>query len=288
MGLKLWSGLIAVVFVCAGVHPSMGAQNSVEPPLSWAPPGIDEVKPPANTQEACPLPEIVAESSHRVQSLVDNMQKFGANEQVEFEEFDKNGQRHNSGRAKFEYAAYIHEDAPQQLTVEEYRNASVAPEEFPSKLATTGTAAFALIFHPDYLKDFVVTCEGRTELRGRQAWRLHLSQTKPNNFRGYRLANRYFSVMLKARAWIDAQTFEVLRLETNLRDPIPAIPLLTEQVIVDYGMVEFPKRNLKMWLPQSADIYMDYRGKRYHHRHTFSQFQLFLVGTTEKVNKPKG
>ncbi len=171
--------------------------------------------------------------------------------------------------------------------MEEFRNDSVAPENFPSKLATIGTAAFALIFHPNYLKDFNVSCEGEADWNGRPAWRLHLVQTRSNNFRGYRISNRYFPVALKVRAWIDAETFEVLHLETDLRDPIPEIPLLLEHISVDYGNVSFPKRELQLWLPQSAEIYMDYRGHRYHHHHAFSNFQLFWVDTEQKVKAPK-
>jgi hypothetical protein len=122
---------------------------------------------------------------------------------------------------------------------------------------------------------------------GRKAWQLRLDQKSPNNLRGYRVKNNYYPVKLKARAWIDAETFELLRLETNLQEPVPAIRLEREQAIVDYGKVKFASKDLELWLPQSSDIYMDYRGKKYHFRHSFSDFQLFWVATTEKVTAPK-
>lgn len=254
---------------------------------SWAPPSADAALPPADSQPACVLADILTPASKRVKALVDNMQKFSATEQAEFQEFDEKGYSRGTRKAKFDYVAYISEVGPQQLNVEEYRNDSVAPENFPSRLATIGTAAFALLFHSNYIKDFTVTCEGHTEWQGRPAWRLHLRQSQPNNFRGYRISNRYFPVELVARAWIDADTFEVLHLETDLLHPIPQIPLLLEHVSVDYGTVNFPRRDLQLWLPQTADIYMDYRGRRYHHHHAFSNFQLFWVDTDQKVKGPK-
>ncbi len=282
-------GVLAGVLIAVVVMflPSAVAQSAPPQSSFWAPPDIDQAAPVAGTPVSCPLDEILDASSKRVQALVDNMQRFGARERVQFDEWDSHGQRHVARKATFRYAAYIHEVAPKQLAVEEYRDSSVADQEFPSKLATTGTAAFAMIFHPNYLKDFTAKCEGLTEWHGHRAWRIHLVQTRGDNFRVYRIANRLFNVMLKARAWIDADTFEVLRLETNLREPIPQIPLKLEHVIVDYGSVEFPKSKLRLWLPQTAEIYMDYRGKRYHHRHTFSNFQLFSVETTQKVEIPK-
>lgn len=278
----LLSLLVVVAF-----FPSAWAQGSAPAESSWAPPDIDQTIAPASSEVPCQLGEVLGNASRRVQELVDNMQRFTATEQAEFEEVDHKGVSRGVRDATFNYVAYISEISPQNLNVEEYRNDTVNVENFPSKLATVGTAAFALIFHPSYLKDFDVTCEGITDWKGRRAWRLHLVQTKQNNFRGYRQANRYFPVMLKARAWIDAESFEVLRLETNLREPIEALPLLLEHVIVEYGNVDFPKRNLQLWLPQSAEIYMDYRGHRYHHKHHFSNFQLFWVDTTQTVKAPK-
>jgi hypothetical protein len=265
----------------AGVSKAPAAQQT------WAPPDLERETASSKSETACALPEVVEGASKRVQALVENMQRFSAKEQAEFEEFDEKGTSRGTKKATFDYVAYIQEVSPQVLNVEEYRNDSVTVQNFPSKLATIGTAAFALIFHPVFLKDFTVTCEGLADWKGRPAWRLYLVQKRSNNFRGYRLANRYFPVMLKARAWIDTQTFEVLRLETSLREPIEEIPLQLEHVSVEYGNVEFPKQELKLWLPQSADIYMDYRGRRYHHRHAFSSFQLFWVDTQQTIKAPK-
>ena len=283
----MFTSLKQVLFVFWLFSISALAQDSNSADSSsWAPPDIDH-SVSDTTGTPCVLSDVLTPATKRVQALVDNMQKFSAIEEAEFEEFDEKGLARGSHKAKFNYVAYISEVGPQQLNVEEYRNDSVAPENFPSKLATIGTAAFALLFHPNYIKDFIVTCEGQANWNGRPSWRLHLVQSRSNNFRGYRIANRYFPVMLKARAWIDAQSFEVLHLETDLLQPIPLIPLLREHVIVDYGSVSFPRRDLQLWLPQSADIYMDYRGRRYHHRHAFSNFQLFWVDTDQKVKAPK-
>ena len=267
---------------------ALASERPKVPPAAWAPPDIDAVFPPVRAESPCALGPVLKNASQRVEDLVVNMQRFSAAEQFTFEEMDRHGGGvRTSKTASFSYVAYIHEVTAHQLAVEEYRNDLTSPDDFPSKVATLGTAAFALLFHPNYLRDFAVTCEGLSEWQGRRAWRLHLAQTKANNFRGYRLANRYFRVMLKARAWIDAETFEVLRLETDLQDPIGEIPLLLEHVIVDYAMVDFPRRKLQLWLPREAEIYMDYRGHQYHQRHSFSQFKLFWVDTEQTVKEPQ-
>lgn len=278
-------GRATVLFLLLATAAFAGDQAKPQA-ASWAPPDIDQVSAPVNLESPCAVDAVVSKASRRVQDLVLNMQRFSATEDVEFSEVDRQGVLRPSNKAVFSYVAYIHESLPQQLLVEEYRDDTVSVRKFPSKLATIGTAAFALILHPDYLKDYDVTCEGLSDWQGRRAWRLHLTQVKPNNFRHYRVAGRSYALMLKARAWIDAETFEVLRLETDLRDPVRQIPLLLEHVIVDYATVDFPRRKLQLWLPREADIYMDCRGHQYRHRHTFTNFKLFWVDTDQKVKTP--
>jgi len=285
---EIWKQFALVLLLFVGGVATGAVDQAAHQGGSWAPPDIDQAVPPANTDVPCPLPEVLSGVAHRVQDLVVNMQRFSATERAQFVEFDKRGVPHNTATAVFSYVAYIHEDHPGQLIVEEYRNDSVGVESFPTRLATTGTAAFALIFHPHYIRDFTVTCEGLAQLNGKPAWQLHFAQLPDhsNNFRGYRVAAAYYPVKLKGRAWISTDSHEVLRLETELLRPIQEIRLLKEHISIDYGPVYFQKRDLKLWLPQSADIFMDYRGNRYHHQHSFSDFQLFWVDTDAKSKGP--
>jgi hypothetical protein len=89
------------------------------------------------------------------------------------------------------------------------------------------------------------------------------------------------------RAWIAVDNYEVLRLQTDLIEPIGQIRLLREHSDIHYGAVEFRKQNVRLWLPQSADLYMDFRGHRYQRRHNFSNFQLFRVETGQTVGELK-
>jgi hypothetical protein len=42
-----------------------------------------------------------------------------------------------------------------------------------------------------------------------------------------------------------------------------------------------------MWLPQSADVYYDWKGQRIHRRHSFSEYLLFAVDDKQKISTPK-
>jgi hypothetical protein len=62
--------------------------------------------------------------------------------------------------------------------------------------------------------------------------------------------------------------------------------LTKDHLLVDYGPVNFAARNAQLWLPWSAEMYMEFRGKRYHHRHFLNDYLLFDVDTTHKIGKP--
>jgi hypothetical protein len=68
--------------------------------------------------------------------------------------------------------------------------------------------------------------------------------------------------------------------------PIPQIGLRLEHLVIDYAPVEFQKRHVELWLPQSTSLYMAYRGHRYEVRHNFSEFQLFLVDAQDAIKEP--
>jgi hypothetical protein len=52
---------------------------------------------------------------------------------------------------------------------------------------------------------------------------------------------------------------------------------MTEHQVLDYGRVQFEQKKLKLWLPLEAEIYLDVNGKRFHDRHTYSDYRVFSV-----------
>ena len=167
--------------------------------------------------------------------------------------------------------------------MEEFRTNTFQNETPETGVVDTGTAAFALIFHRFYIEDFEINCEGLGEVKSRPAWQLHFAQRlgRSNLFHVYRVGNNYYPVKLKGRAWIAADNYEVLRLQTDLLEAIGQIRLQREHADIQYEPVEFRKQNVRLWLPRTAELYVDYLGHRYQRRHLFSNFRLFTVETGE-------
>jgi hypothetical protein len=255
-------------------------------PNSWSPPDIDAAVPPVNSNVACPLGLILGETAKRADEFVENLQRFTADDRIEQIEVGKDGRQRHSSKERAHYTAEIEVNTSGTYRIEEYRS---TPEgSVPPPLTDTGTAAFALIFHPRQVEHFDIRCEGQTEIDGVPAWQLHFEESPDEigSFHSMRVNGSVYFLRLKGRAWIAADGYQVLRLQTDLINPIPQIELQVEHLDIAYAPVDFRKLNLQLWLPKQASLFIGYHGHRYQRVHSFSAFQLFNVDTQESVKQP--
>lgn len=245
----------------------------------------EEVSHQVQDEISCPLSQIVEGASERATEMVENLQRFTATEKIEHTEFRKNGKARYSANQVFSYVAEI-DQASGSFWVEEYRSAKTQGE--PPPLSDTGTAAFALIFHPQKIGNFEFHCEARTEVNGISAWQLGFEESPDprKSFHQIRIDRSIYQLRFKGRAWIAADDYQILRLQTDLVAPISQIHLQQEHLDITYAPVDFDKRKLRVWLPENASMQIRYRGHSYQRVHNFSHFQLFLVVTEQTVKEP--
>jgi tetratricopeptide (TPR) repeat protein len=273
------------------VSRSLDAASALSLRSSWLPPDVDDKVPAVEPGAVCALEDVLDKTGKQTQVFVKNVERFSATEFLKQEAINKWGMPGATETRKFDYVVGIDEPKHGLLAVEEYRNSGVLPAEFPDGIATNGLPTLALIFHPYYSSSFEMTCEGLTRWNGKLAWQVHFRQRKdkPNVIRSYRLGmdGPSYPVALKGRAWILADSFEIARLETDLIAPVPQIKLVADHTAIEYGPVLFQIRHVQLWLPQSAEVYYDWRGKRIHRRHSFSNYALFSVDEKQKIAEPK-
>ena len=255
-------------------------------PNGWSPPDIDAAVPPVNSAISCPLGLILGETAKRADELVENLQRFTADDRIEQIELGKDGKQHHSSKELTHYTAEIKVNPTGTYRIEEYR--STPDGGVPPPLTDTGTAAFAMIFHPRHVEHFDIRCEGQTEVDGSPAWQLHFEESPDQigSFHSMRINGNAHFLRLKGRAWVAADSYQVLRLQTDLIHPLPEIELQVEHLDIAYAPVDFRKLKLHLWLPKQASLYIGYHGHRYERVHSFSAFQLFNVDTQESVKQP--
>ncbi|MGH9747152.1 MAG: hypothetical protein ACRD59_13720 [Candidatus Acidiferrales bacterium] len=255
----------------------------------WIPQSVDAAIPRVAPGVPCSLPLLLQGAGQHVTQLFTNLQKFGATERVEHFRLDATGTRHKPQSRTFYYVVLASPSSEGAFALVEYRNGTTDPALFPERTATDGLPAMAFIFHPFLVPDFDFACEGLGQWNGRPAWQIHFAQRvdRPNHIRSYLIEARYYYIPLKGRAWIDAGTFQVLRFESELSKPVQEIGLTQEQLAIDYGPVQFQSQKQQIWLPLRAEVYAERHGHRYYRRHTFSDFKLFTVGTSQQIQPPK-
>jgi tetratricopeptide (TPR) repeat protein len=277
----------------AEVKPLAATEVAASLPAAsiWLPPNVDEKVPPVEPGAVCALDEVVRNAGKQIQQFIRNVDRFTATESLVHESIDKWGLASHPEKRKFDYVVSVAEVRRGFLNVEEYRNSGSSPAEFPDGVITNGLPSLILIFHPYNVGSFELTCEGLARWNGGLAWQVHFRQRpdKPNTIRSYKLGlnGTSYPVALKGRAWIEADSYQVVRLETDLVSPVPEIKLATDHAAIEYGPVHFRDRNVDMWLPQSAEVYYDWRGRRIHRRHSFSQYLLFSVDDKQRISAPK-
>jgi Tfp pilus assembly protein PilF len=257
----------------------------------WMPPDVDEKVPPVEAGASCAVDDVVSKAGKQLIELISDVDRFAATESLTHESINRSGLASYPEKRKFDYVVSIQEVQHGYLNVEEYRNAGGSPADFPDGVATNGLPALVLIFHPYNAMNFEMTCEGLARWNGGLAWQVHFKQRtdKPNTIKRYRIGadGPSYPVALKGRAWISADSYQIVRLETDLVAPVPQIRLVADHTAIEYGPVKFSKGNVNMWLPQSAEVYYDWKGRRIHRRHSFSNYLLFGVDDKQKITLPK-
>jgi Flp pilus assembly protein TadD len=268
------------------------AATAILPASNWLPPDVDEKMPPVESGgDGCNAAEVLQGAGKRVEEFVHNVDRFTATESLFHESINKWGAPTSRESRNFEYVAAITELHSGIFLMDEYRQFDGHPAEFPNGVATLGLPALALIFHAHNSENYDMVCEGLTRWDGNPVWQLHFRQKpgKPNTMRAYRLSLRgpSYPVALRGRAWIAADSYQLVRLETDLVAPHPEIKLLADHIIIEYGPVHFHDAGTELWLPHSAEVFFDWNSVRMHRRHTFSDYLLFSTDATQKISEPK-
>ena len=254
----------------------------------WAPPNVDDTVPPVDTSAGCPLPQILQQTGKRVLEFTELLDRFSATEHLKHESLNEFGLAVRTEQLKFNYLVMVREVKPGVYDVSEFRDGANTLDVFPEHVATLGTVALVFVFHPNYANDFDFRCEGQTQQGGHQAWQIHFQQ-KPgvqSRLRSYQLGNKYFRVGIKGRAWIAADSFQILRMESDLVNSVPQIRLNAEHQDIVYGQVALKEKDLVLWLPFSAEIYLDFDAHRIHRRQELSNFVFFWIEDSPQI-RPK-
>lgn len=254
------------------------------------PAGVDDAVPPVTAGISCSLAQVLAKAEHRMSEFTQALERFTATENVLHEELDSTGITRKSNQRAFAYVVALERPRPQLIIMDEMRDGSFQAVDFPSRLIAGGIPAIALVFHPEYQKNFRFSCEGLSNWQGRSAWQVRFEQRsdRPPKIHEWVVNDHEYPTYLKGRAWIDTGSSHILHIETDLVKPIPQIQLEYEHMAIDYAPVKYPSGKMDLWLPSGAVVYSRFRGHFLRQTHAYSNFTLFNIETKDKVKDVGG
>ena len=257
-------------------------------PVLWPPSNVDSDQPPVVSGIPCPLEKVLKGTRQRMTELLENVDRFTATEVVDYAEIGKDGRATRSLKYNFDYLAVFSLARDGDLRFEESRT-QIGKGNTPLPIRTVGLAVGAAVFHPLRVDDFEITCEGLGRWHAKLAWQLRFEQRtdRPPRFQAVFSDGKWYDVKLKGRAWVSPESSQIQHIDFDLLEAIQPIRLQIEHLSVDYSAVDFPKRRIQLWLPQSASFYIDINGHRSLNRDQLSNYVLFDVDTNQQIHLPR-
>jgi len=147
---------------------------------------------------------------------------------------------------------------------------------------SVGYATTWLFFFPGNLKESTYRYLGQQTIENRETYVLAFAQIPDKTFLNTVVDSSLgrCSTSIQGIAWIDESTFQIVRMQTDLLSPQPAIQLNQLRSVINYSEVKIPERNLLLWLPKDVEVTWQAADRAGEELHTYSKYRLFASTVT--------
>jgi len=209
-------------------------------------------------------------------------------EEIHAEVLNRDGKTTESSEEKANYLL-LAVPAKWGLGLDEYRTAmgvagTAAPAPKSNAMRTAGFACAPLVFHPAYQAGSSFRYLGEQVIDGRKAHVLAFAQ-RPETAKmieRFNTENASVLVLLQGVAWIDAATYRIIRLRTDLLKPPSQVRLERQTTEIRFQQIPFKEIATALWLPQEVAVTVGWKGRTFRNWHRYSDFKLFNVATEER------
>jgi tetratricopeptide (TPR) repeat protein len=245
----------------------------------------------ASSQEE--LPEILRRTGANVESFFRTIPDTISQENVREERLGKQGTVTHSLDQSFQYLVLV-QTGQTNIDVTEYRGDSQGRKVLVDNpdgrfMLTAGFTSLNLIFHPAFQCDANFRYLGSQLLQGHKAVVIVFAQT-PQNIKlleQFSVGHTAVPILQQGVAWIDAESFQILRMRTDLLRAPPEFELRKQSTDVIYDKVEFGKEPWPVWLPREVAVTVELKDRSWHNLHRYSAFRRFRVAATQQIKDPQ-
>ena len=152
-------------------------------------------------------------------------------------------------------------------------------------MITSGFAASWGFFSSEERQESHFRYFGTRPIRNRECYVVGFAQDpgRATDLQVFHMQGTSATAVVQGLAWIDAQTFQVLRITTWLLAPRKDIGLSSQTSTVDFCAVRPGGSERVLWLPREVQVEAIFRGRKVRNTHQYSNYKLFRV---ESMIKP--
>lgn len=267
-------------------------RSIIEQPMTDLVALIPELEGIDTAAEQGRLEEILQHTGVAVDRFFNNFPNTVSTEQVHQERLTKDRKLQASLDQTFIYLMVANAGKP-GLGVQEHRSTvdgGDASLDGSNKglMLTSGFASASSIFHSVNQGGTDFRYLGMQTLNGSRTHVVAFAQ-KPEKAK---MVTRFVTdrgsalILVQGVAWIDAESFHVLRLCTFLLNPLPSVRLQSQTTEIDFQKTEFNGGTVTLWLPREVTVEVNWRGRLFRNRHRYSDFRLFSIDVKEEKKAP--
>jgi hypothetical protein len=151
-------------------------------------------------------------------------------------------------------------------------------------MRTTGFACTALFFHPAYQRGARFRLLGRQRVSGHDTLVIVFAQQPEIAQRVGRfdVDGKSVPLLLQGVAWVDRESFQIVRMRTDLLTSPPKSRLKRQTTEIQFGEVSFKELPAALWLPREVTVTVEWKGRTFRNFHRYSDFRVFKVDTQER------
>ncbi len=265
-----------------------------EPPVDYIHfPPISNLPDFEPATDQAPLAAILEAVGKKVSELFANLPNISSVEDVNQEMLTRKGKTVSARKYKYRYLLTA-PDKRWGLSIDEYR-ADFQGHETPqlgvsgNYMLTSGFVSTPLVFYPPYQDGSIFRLLGRQKLNGRNTFVIAYAQqpAKARNYGSFQQGNGVTVIYSQGMAWIDSENYQIVRLTTDLLRPAPLVRLNKITPEIGFSEVQFKKPPQTFWLPNDVMVTLDWNGRYLRNKHSYSDFMVFNVDSSEKIAAPK-
>jgi len=233
---------------------------------------------PATDQQ--PLAMILEKTGERVRDFFRDIVDLTADEEITQEKLNSNGTIKASQHNHYSYLILTHREElfPH---IEEYRTSLAGVRAAPvgadkGYAVDRGYALECDHFFPGRQSESTFLYLGDEMMGPRNTYVVAFAQ-RPGHASPGRVSGGNWSVevLVQGIAWIDKESFQIIRLRTDLLAPRREVALMTTELTL--GAVRLADLATPLWMPSEVSVRTEMRGKLFQNEHKYTNYKRFGV-----------